>query len=252
MRTYILPDEGSSLGTILGIGVFDGLHLAHQVLLAKVKELSRQEQLASAVLTFDPPPPLFFKQAGYKLLLTLEEKVGELAQMQIDLLFLLKFSASISDLNPEDFCREIILKKAQAKIVVVGENFLFGRNREGNAAMLKRIGEENGFSTTIIPMLCAPGGEFISSSLIRQLIARGSIRKANQLLGSPYTVVFEKKKVNLFTLKDKAKLLPAPGRYQVRLRGSSSKMEAQLQDSYLMLEGVNSPHIHLSFLATLP
>lgn len=251
MRTYHLPDEESVCQSVLGIGVFDGLHLAHQVLLVKVRELSRENQIHSAVLTFDPPPPLFFKQEGYKLLLTLEEKIDQLRQMQIDLLFLLKFSQQISDLSPQDFCTEIILNKTRARIVVVGDNFLFGRNREGNAFMLRRFGEENGFRTVIIPMLCAPNREFISSTLIRQLIGRGAIKEANQLLGSPYTVSLQKIGPGLFALKDPTKLLPAPGRYQAFIRGSMSKIEVQIQDSNFLLSGIVDSPIRLSFLNSI-
>ncbi|MGB9552761.1 MAG: hypothetical protein ACPL7L_00080 [bacterium] len=218
MKLCFLPENQSQNETVVGVGVFDGLHLAHRRLLSQVTLLAKSNGLEAGVLTFDPPPPLFFQRPDYLLITTLEEKIELFSKLKLDTAFILKFDQSISSLSPREFVRDILVNKVKARIVVVGQNFNFGRDRMGDVRLLESLGEEFNFQVVKIPLIRLPSGEIISSSLVRKLIQEGRITEANKLLCAPLTLRFVRnQESDLYLLKDKGKVQPAPGRYLVSL-----------------------------------
>jgi riboflavin kinase/FMN adenylyltransferase len=197
----------------LGIGVFDGLHLAHRILLAKTIALAHERDLNPAVFTFDPPPPLYFHQPGYRLISTLEEKISALEQLKIETVFLQRFHQAFAALTPRQFFNWLI-EKTQAKVLLVGQNFGFGGNRLGNASLLKQFGESQGIEVNILPLVKNQLGQSISSTLIRSLIEEGRIEEANHLLCQPFATRFLFTDREHFRLMDPEKILPPAGRYQ--------------------------------------
>jgi FAD synthase len=252
MKVLYLPESRSLKEVVLGIGVFDGLHLAHRRLLSEVSELAKKEGLEAAALTFDPPPPLFFSRKGYLLITTLEEKIELLGKLKMDQIIILKFNREISELPPRKFVEKILLDRARARIVVIGENFSFGRNREGNAQILEELGKEYGFMVVQIPLIRLPSGQVISSSLIRKLIQEGDIDMANRYLCTPLTLVFEKNsETSWYRLRNEEKVQPPPGNYLVGIQQSPRVLKIEYHNP-LFLPEVDLPAIRISFLQASP
>ncbi|MFA5928831.1 MAG: bifunctional riboflavin kinase/FMN adenylyltransferase [Candidatus Margulisiibacteriota bacterium] len=152
---------------ILALGVFDGVHLGHQQVIAK----------ADKVLTFDPHP-----NSGAHLLTTLEER-----KKLIPNLVVLPFDKHLSMLTPEGFVKEVLVGQFKASKVVVGYDFAFGYNREGHTSDLVNLGRKYGFEVEVIPVFMVD--EIIpKSSTIRNLLGMGEVEEAASLLGRNYSV----------------------------------------------------------------
>ncbi len=119
----------------LAIGNFDGLHLGHQALLAKLTQTAKQQQLKSAVMTFEPHPREFFApdQAPTRLA-SLREKLERFADAGVDIVYLCRFDKKFATLSSEDFIKKILIQSVNAQTVLVGEDFRFGAGRRGGVA----------------------------------------------------------------------------------------------------------------------
>jgi len=174
--------------TSLTIGNFDGGHLGHRELLRRAVEHAREASAIAVVLTFSPHPIRYFSPtARFYEICTLEEKAARLEELGIDALVVESFTGDIGGMWPEEFARTVIHERMRARIVTVGYDFTFGRNRTGSPAMLSRIGRGLGFSVDIVPPLLR-GGAIVSSSRIRELLLAGRVREAEELLCRPYTL----------------------------------------------------------------
>lgn len=221
MKIIVLPPGIGETPSALGIGVFDGLHLAHRVLLARTIAEARERDLIPAVFTFDPPPPLYFHQPGYRLISTLEEKISALEQLKIHTVFLQRFHQTFAAFTPRQFFHWLV-EKTQAQMLLVGQNFSFGGNRLGNADLLKELAESQGVEVRILPLLRDKLGSSISSTLIRNLLEEGKIEEANHLLCQPFSARFQFVKDGFFSLTDSEKILPPSGRYRGCVEGKES------------------------------
>ncbi len=168
----------------LTIGNFDGVHLGHLKILNQVNEIAAQNNLTSAVLTFEPHPISFFKpqQAKDFRITSLAQKLKIFRAAKIDLVIVLPFNQQIAEISAIDFIKENLIKKLNVKELVVGHDFTFGKNREGNFSLLKKF-----LPTTEISAVTFEN-QICSSSLIRKLITSGEIKKANQLLVKNFTI----------------------------------------------------------------
>jgi riboflavin kinase/FMN adenylyltransferase len=170
------------------IGNFDGVHLGHQALVAAAVERARASGGVVVVLTFDPHPArVVSPDRAPAALSTLAQKEELLAGLGVDRLAVLPFDASVAGLGPEAFAREVLGGALGARHVVVGESFRFGHRREGDARGLAVLGERLGFEVHAIAPVLAEG-EPISSSRVRDALARGDVGTARALLGRPYFV----------------------------------------------------------------
>ncbi|MBR2472177.1 MAG: FAD synthetase family protein, partial [Clostridia bacterium] len=169
--------------TAVALGFFDGVHIGHMSLINKIKELEN-EGLKSCVYTFDKHPSEIFGQ-GVELICSFEDKIKLLEETGVNLVYVQKADKLFLSLSPEEFVKKVLIDKLNAAHVVAGENFTFGKNKSGNADVLKKLCAENGIKCTIMPCKMV-GDTIVSSTEIRKMIAEGNIRKANEFLGKNY------------------------------------------------------------------
>jgi riboflavin kinase/FMN adenylyltransferase len=171
-------------GTAVTIGAYDGVHRGHQFVIASLRRLASAGGFDSAVLTFDRHPAAVVRPASAPRLLTdLEQKLEILASTGVDHTVVLQFDEARASEEPEDFVRHVLVGAMAARVVVVGEDFHFGRRRRGNVALLVEMGRAMGFQVAHVPLL---GG--ISSTAVRRLLEAGDVAGAADLLGRPHEV----------------------------------------------------------------
>lgn len=179
-------------GTVVTIGAFDGVHLGHRRLIERVRTTAHEIGALSAVVTFDFHPASVVRPGSAPLLLTdLDQKLALLAGAEADLTLVLHFDAQRAAEPAEDFVAEVLVGCLNARAVVVGHDFHFGRDREGDVALLQRMGARLGFDVTGIRLFRSAGAEVgdaeaVSSTRVRALIAAGDVGAAAQLLGRWY------------------------------------------------------------------
>lgn len=162
----------------VAIGVFDGVHLGHRKVI----------EGAETVLTFDPHPLFVLRHdAAPKILTPRALKARLLDEIGVEEMVVIEFDKAFAQRSAEDFVRTILIEKLGATHVSVGENFRFGTKAQGDPAYLASFDE---FETTVVPLV-ENGGEIVSSSQIRGLIAAGDIARADELLGYPFTMIGE-------------------------------------------------------------
>jgi len=172
------PKDAPQGPKVIAVGSFDGVHLGHQALLARALALARQRRLPLLVYTFDPPTKVFTQ--GARVLSTLSEKAERLAKAGAEIVLAVPFDAAFARRSKEAFLEE--LKALEPRAFVVGEDFRFGRGREGGPEDLKALAP-----TVAVPLLHVDG-EPVKSSRIRAALQEGDVASAAKLLGSPYTV----------------------------------------------------------------
>ena len=216
------PDP--KIQTTLSMGVFDGVHLGHQALLAETIRLAKELANTSLVLTFDPHPAVCLAPDNApKLLMTPREREVKLRKSGLNEVLFANFDASFAALSAEQFATEILQKHLGAQAIVIGEDFRFGKGRTGDAALL----EAKGFRVHTVPSVLIDGiparSTVIRQALLEGNLVEGNLALANTLLGTPYTLsgkVVKGKQLgrtigfptaNLHT--DPRVLVPAPGVY---------------------------------------
>lgn len=179
-----------SLGTphAVTIGNFDGLHLGHQAMLARLQDVARARGLPSCVLSFEPHPREFFtpEQAPARLS-SLREKAECLQRMGVDRFHVFRFDRAFSSLTAEAFIEQVLGQTLQARYVLVGDDFRYGAKRVGDFALLKQAGAQLGFDAEFLPTV-EIAGERASSTAVRQALAGGELVHAARLLGRPYSI----------------------------------------------------------------
>lgn len=173
--------------TAIALGNFDGLHRGHR---AVIEQILTDPQAQATVVTFRPHPMEYFSGQPRALLTPLAEKQEILASWGVQQLVLLTFNRELAELTPQEFFTEIVVKKLQARRVSVGFDFCFGRERQGNADLLQKLGQAVGITVTITPA-CSLDGERISSSRVRELLLAGQPESVAPLLGRPYQLIGE-------------------------------------------------------------
>jgi len=167
----------------VAVGVFDGVHVGHQEVARQIVEAARLQDLIPIALTFDPHPLEFLDPARAPLLLTsVEQRCELLGALGIGAVGVLPFP-QIRDLAPEVFATEVLGARLQAKLVAVGADFRFGRDRKGDTHLLESLGGSIGMSVTIVQLIGELNGEKASSSRVRELIVVGDVEHAAVLLG---------------------------------------------------------------------
>ncbi len=185
MQQYNSLDELCLPSSCVTIGVFDGLHLGHQTVIRSTVTMARSLGLPSVLITFHPHPAVALGKIDRpQTLLENEEKTCLIQQMGIDHLVTMKFDQALANTPAEDFVSYLI-KQLHMQHLITGEDFSLGKNREGNQATLKQLGEQNLFSLTQVPEVDNQGKR-ISSTTIRDMIRKGDIHQANKLLGRAY------------------------------------------------------------------
>ncbi|MFC4158008.1 bifunctional riboflavin kinase/FAD synthetase [Chitinimonas lacunae] len=172
----------------LTIGNFDGLHRGHRAMLQRLCDQAAQRGLPAAVLTFEPHPRELFNPAAAPTRLTsLREKLELLRDAGIDRVYLCHFTRRFAALDSEAFAADVLARQINARHVLVGDDFRFGRGRSGDFALLAQLGEQYGFSAEVLHEISCDG-ERISSTAVRQALAAGQLDRAAALLGRPYSI----------------------------------------------------------------
>lgn len=175
-------------GCVLSIGNFDGVHLGHCEILSHLISKSKDLKIPSTVMTFEPQPAEFFAGKNAPARLTrLRDKFIQLDKYTIDTLVCVKFTQDFANLSPERFIEEILVKKLNVKYLVVGDDFSFGYQRQGNYELLKKAGKKFGFKVVDTKSLIQ-NSHRVSSSLIRNALAQGHLEDAAEMLGRKYSI----------------------------------------------------------------
>jgi riboflavin kinase / FMN adenylyltransferase len=172
------------------IGAYDGVHTGHRLVIDRVKRVTAEQGLASAVVTFDQHPAAVVRpESAPKLLTDLEQKIELLSGTEVDYALVVHFDRARAEESAEDFVREVLVGCLDTKAVVVGHDFHFGYKRLGNVPLLQDMGAELGFDVTGLRLFSGGlGNEPVSSTRIRTLLAEGSVGEAASLLGRPHQV----------------------------------------------------------------
>lgn len=176
--------------TVVSVGNYDGVHLGHRFLLARVVERARALGARSLAVTFEPHPTHLLRPgAGPRLITpTLAERLDLLATTGIDATAVLPFTAAFSQQSAEAFAHNVLLQQLRAVEVHEGDNFRFGHRAQAGVDELSALGGKFGFAVHIYKALQIRGMD-VSSSLIRQLVSAGDMRRARWLLGRPFSIL---------------------------------------------------------------
>jgi riboflavin kinase/FMN adenylyltransferase len=172
---------------LLTIGVFDGVHLGHQYLILQLVEQARQQGLLSGVVTFrQHPEEVLQPETKLPFLTDLDERINLLRNEGVEVIIPISFNVQSARLSARRFV-ELLKKYLRMRGLVIGTDFALGRNREGDADALRALGQEMGFSVTIVPAVIL-NGEVVSSTAIREALARGDVEKVRRLTGRPFSL----------------------------------------------------------------
>jgi len=180
--------ENPLVNPVLTIGNFDGVHRGHLALFDAVKSRAREIDGQSVVLTFDPHPIKVMKPQNAPPLITpTEQKLQLIEAAGIDVILCLRFTREFASLSAADFIQNILVRKIGIRELVVGYDYAFGRNREGNTASLKAAGRKFGFKVHVMDPIRIDS-TLVSSTAIRQLVQAGQLDEAKKLLGRNYQI----------------------------------------------------------------
>ncbi|MEY3686723.1 MAG: hypothetical protein RLZZ73_581 [Actinomycetota bacterium] len=172
------------LGTVVVIGVFDGVHKGHQQLLERAKEIAEGRSIVA--LTFDPhPTSVYAPDRVPTLLTTLADRVELLKIHNADQVAVLKFNEKFAQMSPEAFVSDVLITQLHASTIIVGKNFTYGHKAAGTVETLILEGIKHNF-TVDVQEIKSGDGQAISSSRIRQLVVEGKVEQARELLSRPH------------------------------------------------------------------
>lgn len=176
-------------GCVLTIGKFDGVHLGHQAVVRNLVEKAREMHLPATVMVFEPQPEEVFNPQGAPARLSrLRDKYQQLRKLGVDRLLCIRFDRHFSQLSANFFVEELLVKKLGIEFLVVGDDFRFGKGRTGDFSMLKKEGELFGFQVVSTRSFRLQDCR-ISSTAIREALAKSDFRRAEAMLGRPFSIV---------------------------------------------------------------
>lgn len=176
---------------VVTIGNFDGVHIGHQSLFHEVVLKAASLKGTSVAMTFDPHPLRVLTNHRHPPLITLNEQKTELiASTELDVLIVVPFTQEFATISARDFVSELLVKRIGMRAVIVGPDYSFGKNREGDIGLLKDLGRQLGFEVVLADWIKSTHRNEgrISSTRIRELVASGDIEKAQKLLGRNYQI----------------------------------------------------------------
>ena len=233
-----LCEYSSKTPLALSIGMFDGVHRGHQSIFSKLKSVAAEKNLRTAAFTFWPHPRKVFNPADdLKLLNTIDEKTYLISKNGVESLFLKEFDEDFRNLSGEEFVRQILVEKLNVKYLIIGYDHTFGKNKSGDFSLLKKLSSELNFEVEQVEAVDFHD-KHISSTQIRNALAEGDVKEANDMLGYVYSVagkVVHGKKIgrtigyptaNLEV--DAIKLLPKKGAYIVDVFVKNSRYKGML------------------------
>ncbi len=178
-------------GSVITVGEYDGVHRGHRTVISEMHRLAAERGCATAVATFDRHPASIVRPESAPLLLCdLNHKLELLAETGVDYTLVVKFDEAQAQVPAETFAREVLVDCLDARVVVVGADFHFGRERKGNIDTLRSVGEQHGYEVAGLPLVkhLTGNGEVISSTSIRSALVEGDVERAHRLLGRPFEI----------------------------------------------------------------
>lgn len=173
-------------GCVATIGNFDGVHLGHQAVLGELADKGAQLGLPTVVITFEPQPREYFSpETSPPRLTRFREKMKVLQRFSVDRVLCLPFNRRLASLTAQQFVQKVLLDGLGVRFLVIGDDFRFGADRQGDFDMLKQVGKEHGFDVVSMHTF-ALMKQRVSSTRIREALGDGDMELAEQLLGRPY------------------------------------------------------------------
>ena len=175
-------------GGALAIGNFDGVHLGHAQLIERLLKAAERCGGPAVVLTFDPSPLSLLKpEVVPPRLTTIERRADLLIRLGVDWVVAYPTQRSTLQWSPQEFFESIVVQRLRARAVVEGENFFFGKDRQGNVETLRELCDTNGLQLDVVRMAVS-GEQVISSSRVRELLLRGEVAEAKRCMTAPYAI----------------------------------------------------------------
>lgn len=223
-----MTQRNASAGSVLTLGMFDGLHRGHRALIERAVTLARREGIASAALTFSTHPLSVLRpELAPSLLTTADEKAEMLKGYGIDIVDMHPFTREVAQMPPEEYLSSIVCAHSPRHIVV-GFNYTFGQGGRGNGALIRAMGERFRYRAWIIDPVVIDGTS-VSSTAIRAALRQGRMLSANEMLGWTYSLPLD--------AIDPIKAVPADGDYPGLLEFGKQKAQSllRLRDGKLLL-----------------
>lgn len=189
-----LPGPRSQRESAVTIGNFDGVHLGHQAILSQVEHRARERGFTPTVMTFAPHPRAFFARRAQRTELiptqinSLRDRLTALKNCGMEQIALLRFNQALADMSAQDFITQLLVRGLNTRWLLVGEDFRFGQKRSGDIEHLRTAGVQYGFEVETLADVPDSQGQRISSSQLRTALAVGSLERAAELLGRPYSI----------------------------------------------------------------
>jgi riboflavin kinase/FMN adenylyltransferase len=175
-------------GIVLGLGNFDGVHIAHQEIIKTCIHQARAQGLPACILTFNPHPSAILRpDANYQPIISLEQRLEIFKELGVDRTYVINFTKDFAALSAYDFVEKVLVNQLKVKRVVTGYNFFFGHNREGDNNFLHKLADQFGFIYQCIDKVSYNHHE-VSSSYIKKMLKFGAIGIASALLGRKYCI----------------------------------------------------------------
>lgn len=245
MKVYRDIRDVDLQGSVVTIGTFDGLHLAHRSIIKSIVEKSKDRNVPSVLITFYPHPRKFVSQSNQdsiRLISSPNEKITELDKLGVDILVIHTFDRTFSELSAEDFIKNYLVEHIHPSLIVIGYDHKFGKDRKGNIDLLRALSEEYGYEVEEIPEIQIDAMD-VNSTQIRKYLKDGHIREANELLGREYgingTVIKGAQRGRLIgfptaniKVDNKDKLLPRDGVYKVDVEVDGIRHRGALNIGY--------------------
>jgi len=190
MRTIKDPYTKLNTETVVALGCFDGVHIAHARVIGEAVRIARERGCAAAVWCFSEPPKNFYLKEPVPLICNGEEKARLIRTLGADILITPDFDRDISALTPEVFVKKLLCECAGAVHLVCGKNYTFGAGGHGDVSLMRRICEESSVGLSVIDDVTLDGA-CVSSSLVREAVQSGQCVYASKLLGRGFSVIFD-------------------------------------------------------------
>lgn len=189
----VIPEQCNNAVVVLGN--FDGFHLGHRSIVKAASDIARTDGCRVILMSFEPHPREFFLSKAEKgerreglRIYSLRSKLSQVKLQGIEYVILARFNEQFASVTAEDFVKNILVDKLQARYVVTGENFYFGKNRQGDKKLLANLAEKFSFKYLASPHIVDDSGKLVSSSSIRELLRSGQMEEAAKLLAMPYHI----------------------------------------------------------------
>ena len=249
----ILDGKYRAERSVVALGMFDGVHLGHRVLLQRGAHLAREKGVPLIVSTFQEHPlQVIAPEKCPPQLTTFEERAWLMEALGVDVLYAMPFDAETMAMPPEDYVGHLV-RRFHPTDVVCGYNHTFGRKGEGKPALLQFLGDALGFATSIVPKITLEGKE-VSSTAIRAHLDRGAVEEARRLLDRPYELKAKRLDSAWQLVPENKQALPA-GTYRVLCSADGKRLPAVVrlhEDGGVRCSlSLNAEEIRLSFLTQL-